>query len=160
MTHLNNALTLAAIFMRALLTIVFLLCGRITTAQPFILPISDTCKGFGIACGIAGITPVPMMQTAYLVNHLDKSRLLTWLISENPYNQIHGYIGLYFMKRNGLTLTQEEKDLMKIVDHRETVIEYCQGCTLGLKDKISNLLTQKRIKGYYRWYIKSGYQRL
>jgi hypothetical protein len=146
--------------MRVLLIIAFLLSGRITSAQPSILPISDTCKGFGIACGIVGVPPVSMMQTIYLVNHLDKPRLLTWLISENPYNQIHGYIGLYFMTRNGLTLTQEEKDLMNIVDHRETTIEYCEGCIVGLHDNISNLLTQKRIKGYYRWYVKSGYQRL
>lgn len=133
------------------------LCSYGAHAQYTFLPISDTCGTFGIACGIGGITPQSMQQTIYLVNNHKKDQLVQWLQSDIPANKIYGYIGLYLMQRNGEVLTQAEKDTMDLVQNTDTLVNYCQGCRYGTT-KISDLLIDKRLKNYYKWYVRSNWK--
>ena len=147
---------LCAIFMRLTVTILFFSLGYFASSQS-ILPINDTCGRFGIACYNSGLPQRSILQTIYLVNNLKKTQLLTWMNSEISENQVHGYVGLYFMKRNGLTLSQEEIGLMKKIKHLKSPVDFCQDAKYG-KEKISTLLTRKMISSYYSWYVSHGYK--
>ena len=87
--------------MRLLLTILLLMFGHAVLAQ-YSVPISDTCGRFGIACYHSGSPQNSMLQTIYLVNKQDKSKLVSWLKSNIPENQVHGYIGLFLCKKMDL----------------------------------------------------------
>lgn len=119
---------------------------------------SDSTGGiFGLACSIDGAPEKTMLKTILLVNHSNKTQLLNWISSDNPQDKIHGYIGLYFMTRNGFRLSDAEKEQMKKVENLESYVEYCEGCDSGMKEKINLLLTKKRLKGYYSWYTHFGW---
>jgi hypothetical protein len=149
---------LCAIFMRFVIIILFLFFRLATFGQRSVLPIRDTCSTFGIACGMVGLPQLSIMQTVYLVNKLDSVKLFTWLNSDNPQNQIHGYIGLYFMKRNGIALTEKQSRLMKKIEQSESRVNCCNGCIIGLKEKMSTLLNKKALTSYYKWYLRKDYE--
>jgi hypothetical protein len=144
--------------MRTLAFILFLLVTDTAVAQ-FTMPVSDTCKTFGIACSIDGSPQQSMLQTIYLANNQKEAELLKWLKSDIPQNQIHGFIGLHFMKQNGFVLSPVENELMNKVQNSSSAIDYCMGCIFS-SQHLSSLLTKKNLKLYYTWYIRSHYNRL
>lgn len=141
--------------MKTVLSFICFLFACSAQAQYTFLPISDTCGTFGIACGITGSTPKSVLQTIYLVNNHQKDPLIKWLHSNIPENKIHGYVGLYFMQRNGEVLSQTEKEAMALVQKDTAMVGYCRGCLLG-REKVSDILQRKRLKNYYNWYIQTN----
>ena len=123
------------------------------------VPNIATCGRFGIACSIDGAPEESMIQTIYLANNLKRDSLLNWLKSSDPQNQIHGYIGLYFISQNGYHLSPEEKGLMKKIEQSEALVDYCEGCTILPKEKMVVLLSRKRLSGYYSWYSNFGWKK-
>jgi hypothetical protein len=117
----------------------------------------STCGVFGIACSIDGAPEKSMLKTILLANHSNKTQLLKWISSDDPQDQIHGYIGLYLMMRNSFHLSNAEKKQMKKVENSEIYVEYCSGCDYGKKEKINVLLAKKRLKGFYSWYKNFGW---
>ena len=114
---------------------------------------------FGYACGIGG-SPLPyMLRTVKLVNNSEKEKLYAMLVSENPQDQIYGYVGLYFYKSNGNKLSKNETQQMKTVQQSEQIVTYCRGCFFGLEAPLKDLLRKKRLKSYYRWYVFTGYNK-
>jgi hypothetical protein len=122
-------------------------------------PDADSTGGiFGIACSIVGAPQKGMMRTCRLANNANRSELHKLIQSDNVQNKIHGYIGLYFMQRNGYELTEDEKKMMAYVKLIEAEVEYCEGCIFGLREKLNKLITPKRLKNYYSWYSNFGYR--
>lgn len=115
-----------------------------------------TCGMFGTSCGITGSPETSIKKTVSYVNTNDKGKLLKWLNSDSAQDNIHGFVGLYFMKRNGIKLTKEEEAKMKELRQSESIINYCRGCAFGLRAKLKDLLTYKNLNHYYQWYLLSG----
>ncbi|HEX7844555.1 MAG TPA: hypothetical protein VF476_02075 [Chitinophagaceae bacterium] len=99
-----------------------------------------------------------MLQTVVYVNNSENTKLLQWLISSNPQNKVHGYVGLYFMKKNGYKLSKIEEDEMKKLEKAEDTIDHCLGCIFGLTSSIKSLITKKNLAYYYKWYSRFGYK--
>ncbi|MGC4102146.1 hypothetical protein [Ferruginibacter sp.] len=95
-----------------------------------------------------------MLQTIYLVNNNRKEQLLKWLLSNNRQNNIYGFVGLYFLHRNGSKLSKQEMKSMNTVKKSNYRINSCIGCSFGNR-KMSKLLSNKRLKSYYSWYTRS-----
>lgn len=141
--------------MKSLFLILLLLTQLHMTGQP-----TDstklTCGIFGTSCGITGSPEPSIKMTVSYVNTNDKGELLKWLNSDSAQDNIHGVVGLYFMKRNSIKLTKEEEAKMKELRQSESIIIYCRGCAFGLRAKLKDLLTTKKLKNYYQWYLLTG----
>src|SRR6516225_5693592 len=94
----------------------------------------SVCGIFGIACGYSATPEESTMKMIRLVNQNDKAQLLNWMNSNNPQNKIHGFVGLYFMKRNGYSLSKDEKGQVDAAKRSNPVIDYCSGCISGTRD--------------------------
>src|SRR5579871_3980058 len=128
-------------------------------SQNLIQTIPDTAfSTFGIGCGLRAKVPVSMLKTIRLVNSSNKTQLESWLELENPQSKIYGYIGLYFLEQNGLILSKDIKYKMKTVRKSSAIVDYCSGCAMGRKESIKNLLSSKKLKRYYDWYVRSNYK--
>lgn len=118
------------------------------------------CGKFGIGCGVRGIPQPSIVKTCEMVNRNRKEELKLWCVSLSPQDRIHGVIGLYFLKLNGVTLTSDEEALIKLNQNSEVLVEFCQGCTEGPFDTMKSLINPKALKYYYNWYKTYGYSRL
>jgi hypothetical protein len=118
------------------------------------------CGKFGVGCGVRGSPQPSIVKTCELVNKNDKEKLKQWCTSLSPQDRIHGVIGLYFLKSNGIALTSDEESLIKLNQNSDTLVEFCQGCTEGPFDTMKSLINSKALKYYYNWYKAYGYSRL
>lgn len=144
-------------YLRTLMILVFLLLSIVPSAQ---LNYKDSLNVmFGHACGIGGSALPYMLRTVKLVNNSDKSKLLAMLVSANPQDKIHGYVGLYFFKRNGNKLDDSVLQQMKRVKKSDEIVTYCRSCFYGLHAAMKELLKRKRLQTYYNWYKFTGHDR-
>jgi hypothetical protein len=140
--------------------LIFLNCKIVFGQSNSIVKNDSACGTFGYACGIDGTPPASMIKTLMLVNHNDKAKLVSWSQSDNAQNRIYGLVGLYFLKRNGITFSKEEDVVIQNNRNSEILVNYCQGCAFGRTGMLKNLLTNKKLKSYYNWYSMSRYKSL
>ena len=116
----------------------------------------SSCGTLGFACGIVGSTTESTLKMIQCANRKDKAMLLHWLNSSNPQDKVHGYVGLYFMERDGNKLTRKEKRIMKHTRDLNLYVSYCEGCDIGNKEKLNILLSKEKLAEFYRYYIESN----
>ena len=146
--------------MRFILLLVFFILNNHTLfGQDTEMP-DSVCGTFGIACSIVGHPQPSMLKTILHVNNANKDSLLRWLKSDRPQVNIHGYVGLYFMQRNGVRLSNVEREEMDIIKNSDGLVDYCSGCIFGNEGPLKELLTKKKLKMYYKWYQRFGYKDL
>lgn len=112
---------------------------------------------FGYACGIGGSPQPYLLKTIRLVNNYDSITLRKYAASNNSQEKIHGLVGLYFLKENGVKLSDEDKTSIKMAQKSDEIIILCEGCFFGRQQKLKELITQKMLRRYYDWYTKTGW---
>jgi hypothetical protein len=103
-------------------------------------------------CGYDGQPLKTMARTIELVNDTNRIELLKLITSKSPQSKIHGYVGLYFIQKNGVVLTEIERKKMKRVERMHSKVKFCEGCFFGLIDNLSNLISEEKLEIYYSWY--------
>lgn len=139
--------------MPRLFVILLFFISNIVVAQSNTQPPEYTIIAiFGTGCGPLPEPPRSMLEAGIYAHAQDKAPLLQWLHSPFSQQHVFGFIGLYFMVRDGLHLTADEKKAMKEVQHSKTLIAYCRGCIVPPAKPVKRVLTKRRLKSMYAWY--------
>jgi len=112
---------------------------------------------FGTFCGIAGTPPDKCQEMLELVKERNYRELAKWLKSINPEVATYGYIGLEFLKQKGIGILQEEFELMAELSKSEIQLNTCEGCILGVTERICEVLSKMKLKQMYLSFEKSGW---
>ncbi|WP_375561043.1 hypothetical protein ACE193_00385 [Bernardetia sp. OM2101] len=114
---------------------------------------------YGTFCGIGGSPPKKCQEMLELVQEKKYTKLADWLKSINPEISTYGYIGLDFLNKNGVKIKQNEVKQMNELRKSEIQLNTCQGCTIGITEKIKDILTEKNLGQMYESFKKTGWLR-
>lgn len=86
---------------------------------------------YGENCSIDGTAPEGREQVEKWIKAKDKTELLRWLRSTNTEKQVYAVEGLHRLSKSGISLTQHELNLIRVVINKEGTINVCSGCSHG-----------------------------
>lgn len=83
---------------------------------------------YGEHCGFVGENPELMKQLGSAIETKNMRILKKWLKSANSETQLYAIRGYKVMEYNGYKLSDEEKNLLTIVQKKEGTVRACSGC--------------------------------
>lgn len=96
---------------------------------------------YGEHCGFAGTYPEGRYEIVQFVKNGNREELLKWLKSPNSEKQVYAVDGLFQLYKQGTKPTQEERDIIAFVRHKNGRIQVCHGC-MHTKDDIKTVLAK------------------
>jgi hypothetical protein len=127
----------------------------IDTSSAINLPIE--VYTYGTFCGLHGLPPEKCKVMLNLVNENNYNQLANWLNSLNPEIATYGYIGLYFLKRQGINILQSEVKRMVEVSKSGIQLNTCNGCLFGVTEKICDELQELNLNRIYHTFQQAGF---
>lgn len=114
-------------------------------------------KMFGYWCGAGGEPPEYRIKMLDLVNDRNKVELNRWLLSFDPEIQVYGAEGLLFLNREGIRITEEEKEVIDRIWTIDNTIISCQSCSFYERHTTRQYLSKKSLRINYRGLKSSGW---
>ncbi|NHN24717.1 hypothetical protein FIA58_003425 [Flavobacterium jejuense] len=89
-------------------------------------------------CGYgATITKVPEYNNLKFNKKKNRKTFTNWLKSFNPELQTYGLDALLYLEKNkGIQVTELEKKLIANIKNRNSVLNTCSGCEMGIYEKV------------------------
>lgn len=86
---------------------------------------------YGDHCGIAGTNPSYLQELNINVKARKISEINKWLKSANAEKQLYAVRGYRWLTSQGYELTDEEKEILTIVQQKDVAVNVCRGCSFG-----------------------------
>lgn len=112
---------------------------------------------FGTFCGIGGTPPDKCLEMLSFVRENNYEKLAEWVNSINPEIATYGYVGLDFLKTKGTVILPIELNRMSELKNSEIQLNTCQGCMIGVTEKIIDILNDDYLKRIYETFESSGW---
>ena len=110
----------------------------------------DKCKEFSIVPGCCGSNISSEMEPFLpLIQQENKTAMIRNCKSFNPVRRAFGAVCLYYLQRDGVLLSDEENYLIDKIRCSDDKISGSWGCFGFRNKKISDVLSDKEIEGYY-----------
>jgi hypothetical protein len=95
----------------------------------------------GLGCGESVTAPEQLSQILTIAHKKDNKAFDSWLKSANVEKQIYALIGLYFMRKEGLKITEEQQKIIEQIKNKRGKINLCRGCK-SYQDQIGEIVTK------------------
>ncbi|RZM30319.1 MAG: hypothetical protein EOO88_01130 [Pedobacter sp.] len=128
-------------------------------SQPSVAPeraIADThCTYLSQFCTVKGLPEPSISQVYDLVNAGHSKQLVHWLHSADPQDQVHGYIGIWLLKKKkGFVPTLAMLERMMDIEHSIDFVNFCMSGYSERYGLVGTAVTSRNLQSHYRQYKK------
>jgi hypothetical protein len=113
----------------------------------------DSTSSFGSGCGFISLPTPSLRNIIRLTKNGDRASIIRLCKGFSYQMQAYGALGLYFLKRKGIILDTEEKNLLNRISQSDQMIFTCEGDDYMGWEKLSAVFTDKRLDTIYQNYF-------